>query len=276
MALVAVVSVKGAPGATTLALAMSAVWPGDRPLVFAETDPSGGDVAGRFGLRPEPGLVTLAAACRHAATPSGSALLLSHCQEIPGGLKVLASPPAPAETSLALAILAERWLLLADHAQVDLVADCGRLPLADLSAVATDLHRVGAGSVHRELAQANSVVLVCRGDLSHLAHVEASLPGLRRGVRNVTLVVVGPSGYSTDAISRTLDVEVIEVPVDIAGAAILAGEPHRGSGRRLPLFRAAATLVDALVSRLEPLALAGTVTSHDGDGTAAAEEAMAT
>ena len=46
MALIAIASDKGAPGVTTSALALAAVWP--RPVLLAECDPSGGDLAYRF------------------------------------------------------------------------------------------------------------------------------------------------------------------------------------------------------------------------------------
>src|SRR5690606_40344837 len=61
MTLVALTSVKGAPGVTTTVLAMAAVCPPSRRLVVVEADPEGGVLAARLGLRAEPGLVTLAA-----------------------------------------------------------------------------------------------------------------------------------------------------------------------------------------------------------------------
>ena len=46
MALIAVAADKGAPGVTTTALALAAVWP--RPVLLAECDPAGGDLVYRF------------------------------------------------------------------------------------------------------------------------------------------------------------------------------------------------------------------------------------
>ena len=66
--LVAVASVKGAPGVTTTALALAAAWPaavdgGVRPVVV-EADAAGGDVAARLGLPHAPGLLDVAVAAR--------------------------------------------------------------------------------------------------------------------------------------------------------------------------------------------------------------------
>src|ERR1019366_10538581 len=48
-------SAKGAPGVTTLACVLGAVWPTHRAVVVAECDPSGGDLAGRFALSTRTG-----------------------------------------------------------------------------------------------------------------------------------------------------------------------------------------------------------------------------
>ncbi len=48
--LVAVASVKGSPGVTTLCVALAACWPDPAGAIVVEADPAGGDVAMRFGL----------------------------------------------------------------------------------------------------------------------------------------------------------------------------------------------------------------------------------
>src|SRR5215471_9801511 len=117
MPLIAVASCKGAPGATTAALALGAVWP--RSVLVAELDPFGGDLAARFNLFVTPGLVTLA-----AAAGTGEASVADHCQQLPGGLPVLAGPESWQQAAVAVpAVVA----LLASLPDVDVVADCGRL-----------------------------------------------------------------------------------------------------------------------------------------------------
>ena len=44
--LIAVAADKGAPGVTTTAVALAAVWP--RPVLLAECDPAGGDIVYRL------------------------------------------------------------------------------------------------------------------------------------------------------------------------------------------------------------------------------------
>ena len=61
MALIAVAADKGAPGVTTTALALAAVWP--RPVLLAECDPAGGDLVYRFPPRTAAIASTRAAAC---------------------------------------------------------------------------------------------------------------------------------------------------------------------------------------------------------------------
>jgi len=90
MALIVIAADKGAPGVTTTALALAAVWP--RPVLLAECDPSGGDLVYRFPaaqggpLDPRRGLVTLAVAARRGLQPGQ---LWEHTQKIVGGLDVL-------------------------------------------------------------------------------------------------------------------------------------------------------------------------------------------
>jgi MinD-like ATPase involved in chromosome partitioning or flagellar assembly len=60
--LLAVCSLKGSPGVTTLATALGARWPAGETPILVEADPAGGDLMARFRLNDAPGLVTLAVA----------------------------------------------------------------------------------------------------------------------------------------------------------------------------------------------------------------------
>src|SRR2546429_4288211 len=55
MALVAACSSKGAPGVTTLAVALASGWPGGQ-AILVEADPGGGDLAARFDFPDNPSL----------------------------------------------------------------------------------------------------------------------------------------------------------------------------------------------------------------------------
>src|SRR5580692_12570056 len=91
MALVAIAADKGAPGVTTAAVVLAAVWP--RPVLLAECDPAGGDLVYRFSadgggrLDPRRGLLSLAVAARHGLRPEQ---VRDHAQTLRGGLAVLA------------------------------------------------------------------------------------------------------------------------------------------------------------------------------------------
>lgn len=64
--IVAVGSVRGAPGVTSWSLLLAAAWPSDVPRAVLEADPDGGVLGARYGLGIEPGAVTLLAALRRA------------------------------------------------------------------------------------------------------------------------------------------------------------------------------------------------------------------
>jgi hypothetical protein len=173
MALIVIAADKGAPGVTTTALALAAVWP--RPVLLAECDPAGGDIVFRFPadhggpLDPRRGLLTLAVAARRGLRPSQ---LWEHTQQLAGGLSVLTGA-INAEQGASLGPL---WgplgELFAAMAGGDVIADCGRLgpdgPVYDLLAQSAEVllvTRPGAGDVIRlrDRAAAVTAALQARG-----------------------------------------------------------------------------------------------------------------
>jgi hypothetical protein len=89
-------SVKGAPGVTTAAL-----WAAQREVILAEMDPAGGDLACWWGVRPTPGLASLAAATRREQTPE---IIRVHSRELFAGMSVLLGPPAAEQAEAALQV----------------------------------------------------------------------------------------------------------------------------------------------------------------------------
>jgi hypothetical protein len=84
MSLVAFVAGRS-PGLTTAVHALASAWPrepSERRVIVAELDPSGGTLAARYDLKPEPGLTNLAAAGRRGLNPD---TVLRHCRRRPGG-----------------------------------------------------------------------------------------------------------------------------------------------------------------------------------------------
>ena len=209
MALIVIAADKGAPGVTTTALALAAVWP--RPVLLAECDPSGGDLVYRFpaahgsSLDPRRGLLTLAVAARRGLRHGQ---LWEHTQKIAGGLDVLTGV-INAEQGAGLATL---WGplggLFAAMSGGDVIADCGRL---------------GAGGPQYDLvAQAAVVLLVTRpnpGDVIRLRDRAAAVASAAnaRGRRGFTSAVV------VIADQRTLRATSAEVSQALAQGNVPAG-----------------------------------------------------
>jgi MinD-like ATPase involved in chromosome partitioning or flagellar assembly len=243
MSLAAFAAAKAAPGVTTSAVAVAAVWPAGRRVLLAECDPGGGDLAARFGLPAQPGLVSLAAAARREID---AALMAVHAQALPGGLRVLSGPPGADQAVAALGMLAPAVVSSLDDLQgMDVVADLGRL---DPASPALPLARA-----------ASLLVLVVRPRLDELQHLAYRVAALREQCRNLGLVMVGAGPYPAEEIAAALGVEVLgSLPADQRGAGLLGGEALSTAGlRRAPLVRAARQLTATIVGRLAPASAGG-------------------
>jgi MinD-like ATPase involved in chromosome partitioning or flagellar assembly len=206
MSVIAVGSFTGAPGATTVAAALAASWPGS---LLVEADWQGGRLAARFGLRRDPGVMTLAAD-REASD------LAAHAQRIPLGVPVLVGPESgdAAERlwSSSGSVLARR---LAAHA-APVVVDCGRLSM-------------GSPVVMHLLPSSSAVLVVVRNDPGELAAAAAGFARLRQTVPSVFLVLSGEAPYRAAEVEAALSVPVVAVIPWDAGAAgaVSSGAPHR-------------------------------------------------
>jgi MinD-like ATPase involved in chromosome partitioning or flagellar assembly len=184
MSLIAIASDKGAPGVTTAALALASVWP--RPVLLAECDPSGGDLAYRFPaasgghLDPRRGVLSLAVTARRGMQPNQ---VWEHVQKLHGGLDVLAGVTNAEQGAGLNQLWGPIGKVLAGLAQADVIADCGRL---------------GAeGPVYDLLAEASVVLLVTKagvGDVIRLRDRAAAVAAGaesrgRRGFGAAVLVV---------------------------------------------------------------------------------------
>ncbi|WP_326690223.1 hypothetical protein OIE63_25805 [Streptomyces sp. NBC_01795] len=192
MALIALAADKGAPGVTTAAVALSAVWP--RRALLAEVDTAGGDLVyrgvGTDGgpLDPNTGLLSLAATARKGLAAEQ---LWDHAQHLAGGLEVLVGL-GNGEQSAGLAgqwdTLGRAFGALAEspHPQLaaDVIADCGRVG-PEAASVALFPH-------------AALVLLVARGEPGQVARVRdraaalsARLHGGQRGVAQLAQPLIG-------------------------------------------------------------------------------------
>lgn len=230
MALVVLASLHGAPGTTTLAVALGAAWARGAALLV-EADPSGGVLAARFGLSVDPGLTSLAGRARRGldATDVDDA-----AHVLPGGLAVVVADPGAEVTSAALEA-GGRILgtALAGHPG-DVLVDAGRL--------------VPGSPAHALLDQATLLVLVCRPRVDELAVVARRLPSLADR-RDTVVAVVGERPYRSDEVAAVLGVDVVGVVADDPKAAAALGG-RAGSSQRSGLLKSAETVATRLAERL--------------------------
>jgi Mrp family chromosome partitioning ATPase len=232
VSVVAVASVKGSPGVTTVALALASWWP--RPVVVLEADPAGGDLALRLGLPEDPGLVGLAAALRR---PSQADLLEHYAQECRMGIRVVPAPAGARQSAASVSLLAAlpgaplRF-------EVDVLLDVGRL---DESSPAWPLAK-----------EADALVWVCRPQLGDLAHLSAAVEHGRDSAA-VSIVLSGSGTYPAEEVAATLGVTVLgHLPADPGGAEAL-WEAGARTWARCALGRTARDLAHDLDASLAPL-----------------------
>lgn len=168
MALIALAADKGAPGVTTAAVALAAVWP--QAVLLAECDVAGSDLPyrlpakGGHPLAQDRGVVSLASAVRGA----GPQVVWEHTQELAGGLQVLVGPAQPEQS----AAMASAWTpisgMLAGLPGTDVIADCGRV--------------LGESPVVPVLRRADLIVLVARDTVEGVAHLRHGLLAVARAV----------------------------------------------------------------------------------------------
>jgi len=227
VALITLAADKGAPGVTTAALALAAVWPA-RAMV-AECDPSGGDLVYRLPgadgspLNPDLGLLSLAATARRGLHPGQA---WQHAQVLHGGLDVLVGL-STAEQAGGLAGLwstfGQAFSLVPD---ADVFADCGRL---------------GPGAPTLELiAHSSLLLLVARATVDQVAHLRDRIAVLSAALERgsfagppIGVVLVADPDQRKRTVEQVsallraaqLSADVVGVLAnDPKGAALLAGE----------------------------------------------------
>ena len=247
MTVTTLVSLKGAPGVTTLAFLVGATWPDDRRLVVVEADPFGGDLAARFQLSTAWGWSSYVTASRRS---EGDVPIEPHLQGLPGGLDVLVLPAGDrrvVDGSSVDALL--RSAESSEGSPWDLVVDGGRLTAGAGPGTA------GPG-VGVWLDRSDRILVVTRRDPPSVLKVREQADALRdRCGDRVGLVVVGRGPHDTAAIAEFTGIPVLgALPDDPAAARMVAGAP--GSGRLLSR--------SLLVASARRLALLATGTSDEG------------
>ena len=237
MSVVPFLSLSGAPGVTTLACLVASTWAGQGPVAVVECDPSGGDLAARFGLTPAVGWSSLSAATRRTGP---STPLAAHLQPLPGGLPVLVGThegaPVPA------------------HAPAAGVVRAGFSHDAPPGVAIVDLGRALPGPVDPDgwLGAADYAVLVVGDDPSAALRVRGRASELleRTGGR-LGLVVVGGTTYRCQELAEFTGIAALcDIPFDPQGAAVASGASS--AGRRLErsrLLASARRLGDGIAAR---------------------------
>jgi MinD-like ATPase involved in chromosome partitioning or flagellar assembly len=230
MTVVALGSIKGAPGVTTTALALASVWPASRAVVVAEVDPDGGVLAARRDLGLEPGLATLAAALRR-----GGADVSPHTQSVGDRVRAIVTPPSGEQTRAALAVAGERLWQALEALTDDVLADCGRLT---------------AGSPVTGVARhADVTVLLARPRLDDVALLRERVPALRREGVEPQVLLTGGGPYRREEVADAIEAPVLAVlPIDGRTAAALDQPSGRRVSSRSPLVRSTRQLAGTLLS----------------------------
>ncbi|WP_235557943.1 hypothetical protein [Sphaerimonospora mesophila] len=254
MALIVLAADKGAPGVTTAATALGAVWP--RPVLLAECDPSGGDLAYRLPgedggvLNPGRGLLSLGAVARRGLRAD---LIFEHTQRLVGGLDVLTGLTNAEQAAGLTWLWGPLGRSLAALPGADVLADCGRLgPHPQMN----DL-----------IAEADEVVLFTRASLDHVAHLRERLTLLGRPA--CVVVIADPRAYraSIEEVRRIVsgwDVKLVGgLAHDPKGAELLRGQWGGRLDRSL-LIRTARDLAGRLVAQLAAEAAANAAPGGQG------------
>jgi len=241
MTIWAVASLRGSPGATTLAIGLGAAWPSTtgRPRVVIEADPLGGVLAARHDeLRVDRTIADAAVALRREFDLER---LLSVARPVWGGLPVVPAHPSAAQTSAVLARAGERMAVaLSSTTEVDAVVDVGDLTA---SSAAFALAR-----------RAVATLLVSRTRFEDVAALAARAQELRAAGVEPWLVTVGSRPYDPEAVAAEAELALLAaLPYDASAAAVLAGEgAHDGRLRRSLLWRMICELSSRLIEHAAP------------------------
>lgn len=262
MALISLMSAKGAPGTTTTTMLLANLWPA--PSILVDADPLGGDVAmrlpGEHGpLDPGQGLMSMLPAARRGLEPQ---TVVAHAQTALGGQQVLAGLPGP-EQAVAAAPL---WPSLAQA--------FARVPGIDVFA---DVGQVSSRSSHLAMVEASSALLcVYRPRAWSAIHTRRRLESLEGQLRDrqmrVGIVCVAAPSESHDvaAAAQTITVglpwitDYGTVAHDDATVVIYEGGEVFRPERSL-LARSGHTLARRLYADLAPVAAAPEVVAVEDD-----------
>jgi MinD-like ATPase involved in chromosome partitioning or flagellar assembly len=236
---VALGSIKGAPGVSTTVLALASVWPTAHAVIVAEADPDGGVLAARQRVDPEPGMVSLAAAVR-----SGDGALTAHAHVIGAGVRAVVAPAAAEQVCAALSVSGERLASALARSGDDVLVDCGRVT-ATSPAIAI-------------CRNADLLLLMMRPRLDEVMVARHRVTALRRVGLEPALLLVRDGPYLRDEVASAVDAPVIgEIPLDRRAAQALDDRSGKAPPARSSLLRAARHLAQALATQPQTVGAGG-------------------
>lgn len=244
MTIVAMASLRGAPGTTTAGLGLAAVAATRQPALFIEADPAGGVLIGRCpSLEGTPTLEQLAFPEREAASLPFPALL-ERCMQRLGDLPVAVGPADPFRASASVAGHRSRWVSNILHLDAVVIVDCGRLYPGSPAATI--------------VRQSDVLVLVCAPDGSDVvtarewAMSQLELTGDRSMLRDPpVLLTVGSGRYRPWRLARELGDQYLgALPHDPRAVSLLlrGGSPSHRALRRLELIRSLNSRLDEVLA----------------------------
>lgn len=235
--LISVGSVKGSPGATTLAALLADRWPtalGDDPggeivrSVLVEADPDGGVLGARWletlGVTLTPGLVEVASQCRGSGSMTKAVQALAQ----PATCNLDVVPGLPSRVAMASTLSGLSDQSLAELARWDrlVVADVGRY-----SALTLPLVR-----------RSQLSLVVAEPSLESAQLLQSVVADIAKAGGRVGLMTLGDSPYSPADLAAAVSIEsdlVWSVPVDGRAARLVnSGGPTARGVRRSQLGRA--------------------------------------
>ncbi|MDI1461033.1 hypothetical protein QEZ54_08660 [Catellatospora sp. KI3] len=221
-------SLKGAPGASTLALALAATWPPQQPRpVLLEADPAGGQIGAYWKFFELPGLWSLAQDLNREDRWRPR----EHAIRLPIGVDVVAGQAR--DNVRAAQVAADR---------------AGAIPTGDV--VIADVGRIERGGpCGGFLAAADHVIVVARPVEAELALVQGHAEALKAATGGTMwLATVGSGPFGNGEILSAVGLPHLgQVPRDRLAGPLLRGERWWRHWRLFSLFRKAAPIAEALV-----------------------------
>jgi hypothetical protein len=240
MTIIGLTSAHGAPGVTTLAVALAHHLPAitGRSSLLLEADADGGTLAVRHGLGSAAGMTALAGAARSGI---GAADIARYTVEMSSGVPAIVGHPAAEQAHAALRVAAanlSRAIVELDEAgEHDIVVDLGRL-------------RPGMPS--QPLAAVCQVLLLVAHPVAEQLVAVADRLESFRALAPTRIVLIGDRPYGVAEVGRVLQTDAIHVVADDA-AAVLADPAAASVRRRAAWPRSVAELAAAIARAGEPV-----------------------